>query len=120
MPRSALARLSLLVVAMVAAAPGCSAERPPPASQTSLPPSTTPAPPPPPDPDARTALPADATTVVTGRGAVALAVAASRALFRTAPAVVLAADGDNEGVGRAGTLAVKIGVPVLLVPRDPA
>jgi hypothetical protein len=64
----------------------------------------------------RTALPAGDTTVVDGDGAAALAVATSRAIFQSAPAVVLVAEDAEADLGRAGKAAVDLGVPLLLVP----
>jgi hypothetical protein len=117
MPRSTLARLTLLVVALVVSGTGCTAERPAPATPPP-PPTTTSAPPSPSGPSARTAMPADATAVVAGTGAVELAVATSRALFRHAPAVVLAGEGDNAAGTRGEAVAVELGVPLLPAPRD--
>jgi hypothetical protein len=56
--------------------------------------------------------------VVAGTGAVELAVATSRALFRHAPAVVLAGEGDNAATARGEAVAVELGVPLLPAPRD--
>ena len=48
--------------------------------------------------------------------AVPLAAATSAALFRTAPVVVLAADGDADGQAGAASAAVALGAPLLLAP----
>jgi hypothetical protein len=116
MSRPPLARLAVLVAAVVAAGPACTAERPPPAAQAPAP-TTTAAPPAPSGPAVRTAAPADATAVVAGAGAVELATATSRALFQYAPAAVVAGEADGPALGPAATLAVDLGVPVLLAPR---
>src|SRR5690606_24041475 len=74
---------------------------------------------PPVDPPARTAqtaLPDAATTVVDGAEAAELALATSRALYQSAPAVVLVAAGEAAAVGRAGEVAVALGVPLLVTP----
>jgi hypothetical protein len=68
----------------------------------------------------RTALPDGDTTVVDGADAVGLAVATSRAIYQSAPAVVLIALGDTDDVERAGTAAVGLGVPLLVAPAAPA
>jgi hypothetical protein len=117
MPRRPIARLALLVAAVVTVNSACTSERPPPAAQASPPPPATSAPPPASGPAVRTGAPADATAVVTGNGAAELAVATSRALFRYAPAVVVAGEADGPAVDRAATLAVDLGVPLLLAPR---
>ena len=117
MPRSTLARLTLLAAALVVGGTGCTAERPAPANPPP-PPATTSAPPAPAGSSARTAMPAGATTVVAGTGTAALAVATSRALFRHAPAVVLAGEGDNAATARGEAVAVELGVPLLPAPRD--
>jgi len=67
----------------------------------------------------RTALPEGDTTVVDGAGAAALAVATSKAIFQSAPAVVLVADDDTAALERAGNAAVALGVPLLLAPSAP-
>ncbi len=64
----------------------------------------------------RTALPDGDTTVVDGVGAVGLALATSRAIFQSAPAVVLIAEGENADFERAGKAAVDLGVPLLVAP----
>lgn len=56
------------------------------------------------------------TTVVAGREPVALAAAASAALFERAPVVVLAAAGDPDAQARAAEDAERLGAPLLLTP----
>ncbi len=56
------------------------------------------------------------TTVLAPERAVPLAAATSAALFRTAPVVVLAADGDVDGQAGAASAAVALGAPLLLAP----
>ena len=68
----------------------------------------------------RVAAPVERTTVLSGKADADLALAASRALYRRAPAVLLAPDGDAATQGRAAPVAVKLGVPLLLAPRDGA
>ena len=68
---------------------------------------------------ARTAQPAGALTVLPGPDAVRLAVSTSALLFRSAPTVVLAVDGDGPGQAAASAGAVRLGVPMLLVPAGP-
>ncbi len=75
----------------------------------------------------RTALPEAGTTVVDGANAAALAAATSRAIFQSAPAVVLVAEAAEADLGpaskaavdlgRASDAAVELGVPLLLTPR---
>jgi hypothetical protein len=60
--------------------------------------------------------PGDPTTVLAPERAVPLAAATSAALFRTAPVVVLAADGDADGQAGAASAAVGLGAPLLLAP----
>lgn len=60
-----------------------------------------------------TALPADATAVVDGPDAGALAIATSRALFRHSPAAVVT---DEAHLPEASSRAAALGVPVLLAP----
>ncbi|HEX7746812.1 MAG TPA: hypothetical protein VF462_16325, partial [Micromonosporaceae bacterium] len=67
-----------------------------------------------------TALPAQATTVLTAAGAAQLAVATSRALYRRAPVVVLVGDDDEASLAAGTSTAVKLGVPLLLSPRQGA
>jgi hypothetical protein len=64
----------------------------------------------------RTALPEGGTTVVEGASAAALAAATSKAIFQSAPAVVLVADDAEPDHERAGKAAVALGVPLLLAP----
>src|SRR5581483_1222819 len=70
----------------------------------------------------RVALPAQMTTVVGGKTASELAVGVSKAIFRSAPAVVLVAAGDEADLPQAADRAQKLGVPVLVTPSqgDPA
>ena len=67
----------------------------------------------------RTALPEGGTTVVDGDSAAALAAATSKAIFQSAPAVVLVADDAEAELERAGTAAADLGVPLLLAPTAP-
>ena len=65
---------------------------------------------------AAVAAPTTATTVLdVGAGAEA-ATATSAALFRRAPVVVVAAEGDQAGAATAGAIAERLGAPVLLAP----
>jgi hypothetical protein len=67
--------------------------------------------------------PTDAVTVLAPTDPVPLAAATSAALYRTAPVVVLAADGDPAGEAGAASAAVALGAPMLLAPgagADPA
>ena len=67
--------------------------------------------------------PADPATVLAPTAPVPLAVAASAALYTSAPVVVLAADGDAGGQAGAASAAVALGAPMLLTPgasADPA
>jgi hypothetical protein len=66
---------------------------------------------------AHTALPAAATTVLPGSSAAELALAASKALFTSAPAVVLAAVDDAAAIAKGATTATNLGVPLLLSPK---
>ena len=66
---------------------------------------------------AHTALPAAATTVVPGSSASELALATSKALFTSAPAVVLAAVDDAAAITKGATTATNLGVPLLLSPK---
>src|SRR6185369_3142664 len=68
---------------------------------------------------ARTAMPAAATSVVPGASAAELAIATSHALFTSAPAVVLAALDDAAAITKAATTATGLGVPLLLSPASP-
>lgn len=68
----------------------------------------------------QTGLPDAETTVLAGDGPVELAVAASRALYRSAPAVVLVgAVEEADVVERAGGVATTLGVPLLVTPQEP-
>jgi len=58
--------------------------------------------------------PAAGTTVVPGAGASELAIATSEALFASAPVVVLAPADDVGAQARAASIAVQLGVPMLL------
>jgi hypothetical protein len=66
--------------------------------------------------------PADPTTVVPGEGATGLALAATGALFASAPLVVVAPEDDPAEQARAASEAVDLGMPLLLAPApaDPA
>jgi hypothetical protein len=67
--------------------------------------------------------PAEPATVLAPTAPVPLAVAASAALYDSAPVVVLAADGDPGGQAGAASAAVALGAPMLLAPgsaADPA
>jgi hypothetical protein len=67
--------------------------------------------------------PTEPATVLAPVAPVPLAAAASAALYRTAPVVVLAADGDAGGQAAAASAAVALGAPMLLTPAagaDPA
>jgi hypothetical protein len=66
---------------------------------------------------AQTALPAAATTVVPGSSAAELALATSKALFTSAPAVVLAAVDDAAAITKGATTAANLGVPLLVSPK---
>ncbi|WP_214365661.1 hypothetical protein [Pseudonocardia sp. H11422] len=61
-------------------------------------------------------VPGDRTTVLAGDDAALLAVSTSEALYDSAPVVVLAADGDVAGQARGASLAVALGVPLLVTP----
>ncbi len=63
---------------------------------------------------AEVAAPPDATTVLDVAPGAASAIATSAALFRSAPAVVVATAPDE-----AGDLATRLGVPLLLTPKAP-
>lgn len=67
---------------------------------------------------AHTRVPEEPTTVLPERSAAETALAASRALFADAPAVVLAADDDPATVGPAASVAVALGVPALVAGAD--
>jgi hypothetical protein len=95
-------RLAPLVGVLLIA--GCSA-----ATGPEVPPADTPA-------QALTAMPDGQTTVVDGTGAVELAVATSRAIYLSAPGVVLVGEGDTEAIEHSGAVAVTLGVPVLVTP----
>ena len=74
-------------------------------------------------PTPRLGAPADPATVLAPAAPVPLAVAASAALYTSAPVVVLAADGDAGGQAGAASAAVALGAPMLLTPgasADPA
>lgn len=71
----------------------------------------------------RLGAPADPAAVLAPTAPVPLAVAASAALYTSAPVVVLAADGDAGGQAGAASAAVALGAPMLLTPgasADPA
>ena len=65
---------------------------------------------------ARAKAPAEATVMLTGATAQALAIAASGALFDHAPLVLLAAAGDAALQSDAAPVAARLGVPMLLTP----
>ncbi len=67
-------------------------------------------------PHADTVLPDADTVVVPGADAAELAVATSRVLYAHAPAVVLVAADDDTAIQRATTVAVDLGVPLLVTP----
>jgi hypothetical protein len=74
-------------------------------------------PPEPTTPQARTSLPAQATTVLATTGSPAqLAVAASQALFVHAPVVSLASEDNLAGQQAAAGLAERVSAPLLLAP----
>ncbi|WP_216208162.1 hypothetical protein [Amycolatopsis aidingensis] len=54
------------------------------------------------------------TTVLAARPGAEAAIATSAALLRSAPVAVLAAERDRDGVATAGTIAERLGAPVLL------
>lgn len=98
-------RLALLLTVLLATA--CTAtppSAPPPTSATGT--------------RARSVLrePTRPTTVLDAEPGPALAAAASAALFRSAPAVIVAVHGDRTAVASAGEFAAALGVPVLLLP----
>ena len=64
--------------------------------------------------------PADPATVLAPVAPVPLAAATSAALYRSAPVVVLAADGDAGGQAGAASAAVALGAPMLLTPSADA
>jgi len=65
---------------------------------------------------ATTSMPEAETTVVEGSAAVDLAVATSRALYRSSPAVVLVGEADTDALAGAADVAVRLGVPLLVTP----
>ena len=62
--------------------------------------------------------PGSPTTVLKGEDASGRALAASQSLYDEAPVVVVAADGDFRSQARAASVAVGLGVPLLLAPHD--
>lgn len=62
--------------------------------------------------------PESLTTVLDREDASGLALAASQSLYDEAPVVVFAAEGDLRSQARAAAVAVGLGVPLLLAPRD--
>jgi hypothetical protein len=70
--------------------------------------------------ETRTAAPDAQTTIVDGTGAVELALAASKALYLSAPEVVLVGEGDAAAVDRGSEAAVALGVPLLVTPAEAA
>jgi len=71
-------------------------------------------------PRAHPVMPEQQTTIVDGGDAVSLAVATSKALFASAPAVVLLGGQDTDDIDQATQEAVELGVPLLLTPAPPA
>jgi hypothetical protein len=65
---------------------------------------------------AEVAAPPDATTVLDVAPGAASAIATSAALFRGAPVVLVATEGDRAGIATAAALAERLGAPVLLAP----
>lgn len=63
-------------------------------------------------------LPKEATTVVSARTAAELALATSRTIYRTAPAVVLVAENDAPSLADGSARAIQLGAPLLLTPRS--
>jgi hypothetical protein len=63
------------------------------------------------------AAPDEATTVLDAAPGVDSAIAVSRALFRSAPVVLVATEADRAGIAEAATLGTEIGAPVLLYPH---
>jgi hypothetical protein len=69
---------------------------------------------------AEVAAPGETATVVPGAGAADRALGTSAAIYRSAPVVVLAGDGDPAGQARGASAAVGLGVPLLLAPGPDA
>jgi hypothetical protein len=63
-----------------------------------------------------TQMPDEPTMIIDAAAPVDLAVAASRALYATSPAVVLVAEDDEASLAEAETNAVDLGIPLLLTP----
>ena len=71
-------------------------------------------------PSAELSGPTEPATVLAPVAPVPLAAATSAALYKSAPVVVLAADGDAAAQAGAASAAVALGAPMLLTPADPA
>jgi hypothetical protein len=69
-------------------------------------------------PGAEVATPAEATTVLDAAPGAASAIAVSAVLFRHAPLVLVAAEKDADGIGKAAESAARLGAPVLLLTAD--
>jgi len=69
-----------------------------------------------PERSSRLVAPAGMTTVLPGATDAELALAASRTLYRHAPAVALVPGGDNTALRLATPVAVRLGVPLLISP----
>ncbi|WP_143027612.1 hypothetical protein [Lentzea albidocapillata] len=69
---------------------------------------------------AEVTAPAEKITVLNAEPGAGSAIAVSSALFRSAPVVVVAAEADRAASAGAGTLAERLGVPVLQVPASNA
>lgn len=76
------------------------------------------APPEPPTPQALLQAPDEDTTVLASKDPAAIALAASTALFESAPVVVVAAQEDDDEILRAASAAVALGAPLLLADGD--
>ena len=114
-PRRAVALVALVALAALALG-ACAAPRSDPDPSRSPSPTPTAAP----VPTAVLRLPTAATTVLADADPVARSVAASTALFVSAPVAVVAASDDLAAQVRAAGLAVALGGPVLLLGPDPA
>jgi hypothetical protein len=71
-------------------------------------------------PQAHPVAPQQQTTIINGDDAVSLAVSTSKALFASAPAVVLIGQTDTNDVDQASQEAVRLGVPLLVTRTPPA
>ncbi|WP_158615032.1 hypothetical protein [Cellulomonas sp. PhB150] len=106
--------LGLLVACTEGTTPSASPSSSAPSSAPATPSPVASAPADPPPAGSEVAAPAAAATVVDAGPAVA-ALEASRAVFVSAPAVVVADAGDPDGQLTAASIAVAVGAPVLLV-----